>query len=119
MQDHGGFDPDMLKEAASAISKSLTADAAEKEKERRDSEEIKKQITHTPTVRCDACQHYIFKPGTLFKRFDAKTSPSGEEMLVPVEVYECSKCGHVNAEFMPSFLVLDLKRTDENGLPTY
>lgn len=118
MQDNS-FDPDLLKQAAAAISESLTSGAAEKEKNKRDEEDIKKKITHVPTVRCDSCGHHVFTPGTLFKRFDAKNSPSGEEMLVPVEVYECSKCGHVNKEFMPSFLTMDIEKKDSMGYPTY
>ena len=53
MQDNS-FDPDLLKQAAAAISESLTSGAAEKEKNKRDEEDIKKKITHVPTVRCDS-----------------------------------------------------------------
>lgn len=113
------FDPDLLKKAAAAISESLTANAADKEKSKRDDEEIKKKITHVATVKCDACAHHVFNPGVIFKRFKAAESPTGEEMLVPVEVYECSKCGHINAEFAPSFLTTDIERKDSMGYPTY
>jgi DNA-directed RNA polymerase subunit N (RpoN/RPB10) len=117
--DNEAFDPELLKKAAAAISESLTSSAAEKEQAKRSDEDIKKKITHVPTVRCDSCGHFVFKPGTLFKRFSAADSPTGEDMLVPVEVYECGSCGHVNKEFMPSFLTMDIEKKDAMGYPTY
>ena len=28
-------------------------------------------------------------------------SPNGQEIIAPVQVFGCNKCGHVNKEFMP------------------
>ena len=112
MQDNS-FDPDLLKQAAAAISESLTSGAAEKEKNKRNEEDIKKKITHVPTVMILVGIMFL----VLFKRFSS-VKPN-EEMLVPVEVYECSKCGHVNKEFMPSFLTMDIEKKDSMGYPTY
>jgi Zn ribbon nucleic-acid-binding protein len=39
-------------------------------------------------------------------------SPSGEEMLVPIQAFACVKCGHINKEFLPK----DLPDDEENPL---
>ena len=44
--DNEAFDPELLKKAAAAISESLTSNAAEREKTKRDDEDIKKKIAN-------------------------------------------------------------------------
>ena len=39
------------------------------------------------------------------RRMSGLVSPSGQEMLIPMAVFACEKCGHVNEEF-----------TDVNGI---
>ena len=36
-----------------------------------------------------------------FKRLSALVSPSGKEQLVPIPVFRCDDCGHINDEFLP------------------
>ena len=119
MNQNNGIDPQMLRDAAAMISKSMTADKAQAEKNKMIEEEVKEKIGHTQTMICDRCSHYVFKEAVLFKRFSAQESPTKEEMLIPVQTYICAKCNHTNSEFLPSHLTLDLNKKDEQGLPTY
>lgn len=52
-------------------------------------------------VICDDCNHTSFVVRFYIKRFSALISPTGEETLVPMQVFACSNCGHVNEEFLP------------------
>lgn len=51
-------------------------------------------------VVCDACENYTFQNVVLMKRISALQSPSGREAFVPVEVFACAACGHVNDRFI-------------------
>ena len=113
------IDPNMLKEAAAAISKSMTAEKAKEERDTKITNEVRDKIANVPTVCCEKCGHYVFREGILFKRFSAENSPTGEEMIAPVTTFECTKCGHANSEFLPSYLTLDVPKKDRMGLPTY
>ena len=52
-------------------------------------------------VVCDKCDHQTFDITFLFKRLSAVLSPNGQETLVPLQVYKCSSCGHINEIFLP------------------
>ena len=43
----------------------------------------------------------VFRQVQMFKRLSALVSPSGKEQLVPVPVFRCDDCGHINDEFLP------------------
>jgi hypothetical protein len=116
---NNSIDPNMLREAAAAISKSMTADKARQESDRRIEEEVKEKIGHAPTVRCDNCGYHVWTEAVLFKRFTADESPTKQEMLTPVQTFMCARCRHTNSEFLPSHLTMDIEKKDEQGLPTY
>ena len=113
------IDPNMLREAAAAISKSMSAEKAKELKEEQVVSEVRDKLGHVPTVVCDSCGAYTFREATVFKRFGKEESPTGDGMLAPVTTYECTKCGHVNAEFLPAYITLDVQKKDRTGLPTY
>ena len=56
-------------------------------------------ITKTSAVKCEKCENSTFKQSLLLRKLSALVSPNGQETLVPVQVFACEKCGHVNSEF--------------------
>ena len=56
-------------------------------------------ITKTSAIKCEACENQTFKQSLLLRKLSALVSPNGQETLVPVQVFACEKCGHVNTEF--------------------
>ena len=56
-------------------------------------------ITKTSAVSCESCGNSTFKQSLLLRKLSALVSPNGQETLVPVQVFACEKCGHVNSEF--------------------
>tara|TARA_R110000824_G_scaffold5923_11_gene27156 strand:- start:8615 stop:8830 length:216 start_codon:yes stop_codon:yes gene_type:complete len=52
-------------------------------------------------VACDECENTYFSPAIIIKRVSALLSPTGQEMMAPVQLFQCNKCGHVNKEFLP------------------
>ena len=56
-------------------------------------------ITKTSAINCDKCENQTFKQSLLLRKLSALVSPNGQETLVPVQVFACESCGHVNSEF--------------------
>ena len=54
----------------------------------------------TPYV-CEKCGHDTFVTAFKLRTIPAIVSPTGESMLVPVQVFMCAECGHINDEFLP------------------
>ncbi len=52
------------------------------------------------TIKCDDCDNYLFITAHVIKRISAIMSPSGQEALVPVQVYSCGNCGKVPTMFL-------------------
>ena len=56
-------------------------------------------VNQTTPVRCEKCENQTFKQTLLLRKVSALVSPNGQEQYVPVAVFACEKCGHVNVEF--------------------
>tara|TARA_Y100000593_G_scaffold21114_1_gene42432 strand:+ start:1332 stop:1610 length:279 start_codon:yes stop_codon:yes gene_type:complete len=56
-------------------------------------------LTHAKTLECDECGGKGFKQTMMLKKLSALLSPTGQETIIPVGVFACEKCGHVNKEF--------------------
>jgi len=52
-------------------------------------------------IKCDKCECEYFRPVTLMKRLSPLVSPTGKEQVVPIQIFRCDDCGHVNELFMP------------------
>jgi len=56
-------------------------------------------ISKTSAIKCEKCENSTFKQTLLIRKVSALISPDGQEQYVPIAVFACEKCGHVNAEF--------------------
>ena len=63
--------------------------------------QVKLALKDTEDVGCDKCGHKLFTQLMMFKKISAVMSPTGEESLIPVQVFACNSCGHVNEQFLP------------------
>jgi DNA-directed RNA polymerase subunit RPC12/RpoP len=63
--------------------------------------QVNVDISQADDVKCDECGHDVFVPVFHIKKVSAIMSPNGQEIIAPVQVFGCNKCGHVNKEFMP------------------
>tara|TARA_R110000796_G_scaffold243069_1_gene365457 strand:- start:344 stop:604 length:261 start_codon:yes stop_codon:yes gene_type:complete len=52
-------------------------------------------------VVCENCGGQCFEPTFLFKKLSAILSPNGQETMIPLQVYRCHDCGHINTAFLP------------------
>ena len=56
-------------------------------------------MSKTSSVECDSCQNSTFKQTLLIRKMSAIISHDGQETIIPMAVFACEKCGHVNKEF--------------------
>ena len=52
-------------------------------------------------VVCEKCENQTFSMAFLFKKISAVLSPNGKESMIPLQIYKCDECGHINKEFLP------------------
>jgi len=76
--------------------------------------DVKVDLKQADTVKCDDCGNYIFITGHVIKRLSAIISPTGQEALIPVQVYSCGNCGRVPKMFLEGS---GLGLTDEINKP--
>jgi len=48
-----------------------------------------------PSITCSKCESEHFSPTFIIKKVSALQSPTGEEILVPIQLYKCDACGEV------------------------
>ena len=56
-------------------------------------------ISKTSEIVCEKCGNHTFKQTLMLRKLSALVSPNGQETIVPMSVFACEKCGHVNKEF--------------------
>ena len=62
--------------------------------------EVKVDLSKADTIKCDDCGNYLFITANVIKRISPILSPTGQEALVPVQVYSCGNCGEVAEGFL-------------------
>jgi uncharacterized Zn finger protein len=59
-------------------------------------------LSGAKNVTCDECSNGLFETAFIVKKLTAELSPTGQEGIIPVPVFLCKKCGHINEEFAPT-----------------
>jgi DNA-directed RNA polymerase subunit RPC12/RpoP len=63
-------------------------------------QQIRIDASSAEDIECDNCGSYFFEPVVLMKRLSALLSPTGEEIIIPAQLYRCADCKHINKEFL-------------------
>ena len=59
-------------------------------------------IEDTESIKCDDCGNYSFIKSYFIRRISPIVSPTGQEAMIPIEVFSCGNCGKVPDKFMPT-----------------
>ena len=59
-------------------------------------------ISQTSEMKCDKCENNTFTQTMMLRKMSAIVSPNGQETIIPMAVFACETCGHVNDEFIKS-----------------
>ena len=63
--------------------------------------QIKLEMKDLQDIVCENCEGKVFREATMFKKLSALLSPTGKEQIIPIPVYRCDECGHINEGFLP------------------
>jgi uncharacterized Zn finger protein len=61
-------------------------------------------LDKTTGMSCDECSNEIFQEGVMLRKASRFITGTAQDAMIPIPVFACSKCGHVNEEFIPSQL---------------
>ena len=64
-------------------------------------------MSQTTAESCESCGNNTFTQVYQMRKLSALLSPTGQETMIPIQIFACHKCGHVNEGFLP-------KETDES-----
>jgi uncharacterized Zn finger protein len=69
-------------------------------------EQINMNITldKTAAVECDKCGGQTFKDVVMLRKASRFVTGTAQDALIPIQVFACTNCNHVNDEFLPSQL---------------
>ena len=56
-------------------------------------------FSKTSQIKCESCDGSTFKQTLLLRKMSTLVAPGGQETIIPMQVFACEKCGHVNKEF--------------------
>ena len=59
------------------------------------SAQVQVDIREAETIKCSDCNNYLYITSFILKKLSAIVSPTGQETLIPVQVYSCGNCGKV------------------------
>jgi DNA-directed RNA polymerase subunit RPC12/RpoP len=58
-------------------------------------------LKDTTPIKCEECENEIFIEGVMLRKVSRFVTGTSQDALMPIPVFTCSKCGGVNADFMP------------------
>lgn len=77
-------------------------------------EQIKLNIdlNKTQEVSCEKCGGLVFQEGLMLRKASKFLTGTTQDALIPLPVFSCAACGHVNEEFLPK----PLKNKDSESI---
>ena len=58
-------------------------------------------MSQTTAEICEKCENDTFTQVYKMRKLSALLSPTGQETMIPIQVFACAKCGHINKGFLP------------------
>ena len=58
-------------------------------------QQVQVDLKQADTIKCKSCGNYLFIQSFILKKLSALVSPTGQEAMIPVQVYSCGSCGQV------------------------
>ena len=58
-------------------------------------------FSQTTAEVCESCGNDTFVQVFKMRKLSALLSPTGKPTMIPIPLFQCSKCGHINSEFLP------------------
>ena len=56
---------------------------------------INVDLSDAETMICEECGNKVFLQGYVIKKISAIISPTGQEVIAPIQVFNCGSCGEM------------------------
>ncbi len=58
-------------------------------------QQVQVDLKDADTMKCQSCGNTIFIQGYVIKKISAIVSPTGKEVIAPIQVFNCGNCGEM------------------------
>ena len=58
-------------------------------------QQVKVDLQDAETMVCQKCENPVFIQGYVIKKISAIVSPTGKEVIAPIQVFNCGNCGEM------------------------
>jgi hypothetical protein len=59
-------------------------------------------LSQADAMKCAECGCERFQMQYLIRKVSALLSPTGDEVIIPVQIFSCANCGIIPEDFLPS-----------------
>ena len=64
-------------------------------KQKQKPQQVKVDLGQADTIKCKSCGNYLFIQSFVLKKLSPLVSPTGQEEMIPIQVFSCGNCGTV------------------------
>ena len=57
--------------------------------------QVQVDLKQADTIKCKECGNYLWIQSFVLKKLSALVSPTGQETMIPVQVFSCGNCGKI------------------------
>ena len=56
-------------------------------------QQVQIDLSDADTMKCQKCENPVFIQAYVIKKISAIVSPTGKEVIAPIQVFNCGNCG--------------------------
>jgi uncharacterized Zn finger protein len=71
-------------------------------------------VQNAQNFACEGCTNETFKQVFVIKKISALISKDGKETIVPIPIFACEECGHINEVFTRDLNINNKNNTTDN-----
>ena len=64
-------------------------------KQKQKPQQVKVDLGQADTIKCKSCGNYLLIQSFVLKKLSPLVSPTGQEEMIPIQVFSCGNCGAV------------------------
>jgi DNA-directed RNA polymerase subunit RPC12/RpoP len=67
-----------------------------------DQQQIMKHLKDSTGIKCEKCEHQVFTESYIIRKISKILVGAVSDVVVPVPIFSCASCGHINDDFKPN-----------------
>ena len=73
--------------------------AAQQARQQQQRKQVSDMLDNATDIACEKCENTAFSQVWFVKRVSPLASPSGDEVTIPIQSFQCASCGNINKDF--------------------